>query len=187
MKENIVRNLSGVYVFRIILKPALYILFGYFTVLILSPVMLGMTSSLNWGLPFQIWNLSDNIMPFLLVLFTACLIFMVVDHGCNYCVVLLFVIGSSVLMLLFQVIEDINPGMIHGRVELIPGGWELFILLLTVLITSLFGQYVARRLSVFIHSNKPDVNVIQIIVSGLFGLIPVFVYGEMLGKQLGGI
>lgn len=152
----------------------------------MSPIILQMSSDISFGLALQILNLFPIQSTYLLLaMIIAVFILMWLLDDDSLGAVSVFIVGISSLMFLLHVIDDINPGMIQGRVELIPDGWNLFCLLLSVFVASLLGKWSSLSLTAYIdryYSGKGKLLFIP--VSGLFGLIPLFVYGMWLGEQI---
>lgn len=185
--HNFVSQLSKTFRFKpgSIIRSLSYVLMTYLVVLWLSAIILGMDNKINWALPLQLPSIANNLTTFLMVMFVFTYIVLLFDRGNRLAVAMVFIIGSSVLMLLLGVFEDINPGFIYGRVDLMPGPWLMIGLMIVILLATwldgLIFKWIQERLN---NAQTISSYIIQIVLSLTMGMLPVIVYGSWHGQQL---
>ena len=97
------------------------------------------------------------------------------------------VLGGAMLVIMLESVESLSPGSVHGVVSYIPGVW-FSVGLLAIVAVSVFGSaLVTTLLETAMRIEDEGVSLlVELPVSGVFGVIPLFVYAARLGDQLTG-
>ena len=91
------------------------------------------------------------------------------------------------LVIMLESVERLHPGTVHGVVSYVPGIWFSVGLLVIVAVSVFGGALLLTLLETAMKIENKAVSLLfELPVSGVLGIIPLFVYGAWLGDQLAG-
>ena len=97
------------------------------------------------------------------------------------------VLGGTMLVIMIESFERLHPGTVHGVVSYVPGIWFSVGLLVIVAVSVFGGALLLTLLETAMKIENKAVSLLfELPVSGVLGIIPLFVYGAWLGDQLAG-
>jgi len=160
-------------------------------ILTLAPIILGLFDDAAWSFPWRIIVVAPGAfirLVLVLIVVSVVLVFVpLLGHLNSFRVLIL---GVITLMFVLAPLEQIQPGLISDRVELIPGFWFVVGLLCVGGIMSWIGIMVSAILATLISLANEDLGELFMLpmlpIGAVFGFFPVFIYGAWLGAQIKG-
>ncbi len=156
--------------------------------LTLAPIIFGVSDDAAWAYPWRIITVAPMLFFKLIgqLVFAAILLAFVPILGRLHSLHTL-VLGGISLTFLLGILDSMNPGVVAGRVDLIPSFWFSVGLIIVGGIMSWVGIFVAGVAITVLELSKEGIGqIIMVPVVAIFGFIPVFIYGAWLGAQLKG-
>ena len=155
-------------------------------VLTLAPIIFGIGVDAAWSFPWAVLTIAPGTffkMVGLLVVAAVLLAFVPILGRMNSLNTL--ILGGIALVFVLELIASINPGIVRGRIDYIPGFWFVVGILVVGGIMSWIGMMVTVLLTAAIRVDEQGVGgIIMPFVGAVFGFIPVFIYGAWLGAQI---
>lgn len=157
-------------------------------VLILSPIILGLSDDAAWAFP---WTLATGA-PWALtklvgLLFIAAVMLAFVPVLGQIQSLHTLLLGAFALALVIGLIDNVDPDIVAQRVHFWPGFWFVAGLLITGGIIAWIGSFGAALVGAALDPATEDFrNSVMFAISSILGFIPVFIYGAWLGMQLQG-
>jgi len=91
------------------------------------------------------------------------------------------------LMFVIGILDSMNPGIVKGRVDFVPGFWFSAGLLVVGGVMSWVGMMVAALIATALEMAEEGIGqLLMFPIGAIFGFIPVFMYGAWLGAQVRG-
>jgi hypothetical protein len=171
-----------------LLIPVLHAAAIQIFVLTLSPILFGIAGDAAWGYPLELLTTSPKFFFTMLgVLITAAGIMAVIPFLQRCPAVHALVLGSIALMFVFGIFVSDNPGILKGPTAILPDIWFMIGLLVICGIMTWAGRRAAAFTSKALDISGNGLGeLILFPLAAVFGFIPVFVYGALLGIQLKG-
>jgi hypothetical protein len=90
-------------------------------------------------------------------------------------------------MFVLGILDSVNPGIVKGRVDFIPGFWFSVGLLVIGGVMSWVGMMVAALIATGLEMAEEGIGqLLMFPIGAIFGFVPVFMYGAWLGSQVKG-
>ena len=155
-------------------------------VLTLAPIIFGISEDAAWSFPLAIITLAPGVffkLVGVLVVTAFVLAFVPILGRLNSFQTL--ILGGIALVFVIGLMGSINPDIVKGGIDYIPGFWFLVGLLIVGGIVSWIGMMVTAFLLTVIDMDEQSVGaLIMPLIGAIFGFIPVFMYGAWLGAQI---
>jgi hypothetical protein len=180
-------RMSGVAVGRLsMLLPVLHVLAMSIFVLTLAPIIFGIEEDAAWSFPWEIITTASGLFLTLIgVLIVAAGVMAIIPLLRRLPALQTLVLGVIALMFAFLIFITENPSIIKGPIAVIPDIWIITGLLVIVSIMSWVGSLAAdfAGKAIGIADDGPG-RIMLFPLAAIFGFIPVFIYGALLGIQL---
>lgn len=169
-----------------LLMPVLQVAAMAVFVLTLSPIIFGLSTDAAWSFPWQVligmpWAFAKLVG----VLVIAAIVLAVIPVLGYLQSLHTLVLGGIALVFVLGILESAYPGLVRGRVDVMPGFWFVVGLLIVGAVMSWIGMVVASVLASAMDVMKEGIGqLVMFPVAAVFGFIPVFIYGAWLGGQL---
>jgi hypothetical protein len=172
----------------IFLLPVLQVAAMVVFVLTLAPIIFGFAEEAAWSFPWRIITLDPGAFFKLVgVLVSAAIALAFIPILGQLQSLQTLVLGGIALMFALGLLDSINPGVVKGRVDFIPGFWFSVGLLAIGGLMSWIGMMVAALLVTAVETAQEGLGqLIMFPIAAIFGFIPVFMYGAWLGAQVRG-
>jgi len=172
----------------ILLMPIVQVAAMAVMVLTLAPIIFGFAEDAAWSFPWRLITTAPGAFFKLVgVLIVAAIIlaFIPILGGLHSLQTL--VLGGIALMFVLGILDSVNPGVVKGRVEFIPGFWFTVGLIVIGGIMSRVGMMAAGLAVTVLELAQEGLGqIIMFPIAAIFGFIPVFMYGAWLGAQVRG-
>jgi hypothetical protein len=180
-------RMSGVAVGRLsMLLPVLHVFAMSIFVLTLAPIIFGIEEDAAWSFPWEIITTASGLFLTLIgVLIVAAGVMAIIPLLRRLPALQTLVLGVIALMFAFLIFITENPSIIKGPIAVIPDIWIITGLLVIVSIMSWVGSLAAdfAGKAIGIADDGPG-RIMLFPLAAIFGFIPVFIYGALLGIQL---
>lgn len=173
-----------------LLLPVLQVAAIAVFVLTLAPIIFGFAEDAAWSFPWKILTMAPGAffkLVGVLVVAAIVLAFIPILGQLNSLQTL--VLGGIALMFVLGILDSVNPGIVRGRVDFVPGFWFSVGLLVIGGVMSRVGMMVAALILTLMA--KEGIGQLLMFpigfpIGAIFGFIPVFMYGAWLGAQVRG-
>lgn len=167
-----------------LLLPVLGVAAVVVFVLTLAPIIFGFAEDAAWSFPWKILTMAPGAffkLVGVLVVAAIVLAFIPIPG------VQTLVLGGIALMFVLRILDSVNPGIVRGRVDFVPGFWFSVGLLVIGGVMSQVGMMVASLIVIPLEIAKKGISrLLMFPIGAIFGFIPVFMYGAWLGAQVRG-
>ena len=169
-----------------LLMPVLQVAALAVFILTLSPIIFGLSADAAWSFPWQVMIGMPWAFTKLVGVLVIAAIALAVIPVLGYLQSLhTLVLGGIALAFVLGILESAYPGLVRGRVDVMPGFWFVGGLLIVGAVMSWIGLMVASLLASVMDVMGEGVGqLVMFPVAAVFGFIPVFIYGAWLGSQL---
>ena len=157
-------------------------------VLTLAPIIFGFADEAAWNFPWKLITLAPGAFFKLVgVLVVAAIVLAFIPILGQLQSLQTLVLGGIALMFVLGLLDSINPGVVRGRVDFVPGFWFSVGLLAIGGLMAWIGMMVAALIVTAIDMAQEGLGqLIMFPIAAIFGFIPVFMYGAWLGAQVRG-
>ncbi|MBI3014823.1 MAG: hypothetical protein HYY65_07160 [Candidatus Tectomicrobia bacterium] len=157
-------------------------------VLTLAPVIFGFSGEAAGSFPWKVITLAPGAFFKLVgVLVVAAIVLAFIPILGRLQSLHTLVLGGIALMFVLGLLDSINPGVVKGRIDFVPGFWFSVGLLVIGGVMSWIGMMVAALIVTAIDMAQEGLGqLIMFPIGAIFGFIPVFMYGAWLGAQVRG-
>ena len=171
-----------------LLMPVLQVAALAVMILTIAPIIFGFTEDAAWSFPWQLITMAPGAFFKLVgVLVVAAIVLAFIPILGQLQSLQTLVLGGIALMFVLGILDSINPGIVKGRVDFIPGFWFSVGLIVIGGIMSWVGMMVAAFIVTAIEMAGEGLGqLIMFPIAAIFGFIPVFMYGAWLGAQVRG-
>lgn len=157
-------------------------------VLTLSPIIFGFSDDAAWSFPWTVITSAPTAFFKLVgVLVVAAIILAFIPFLGQLQSLQTLILGGLALTFVLGLFEQIYPGLVSKRIDLIPGFWFVVGLLVIGGLMAWLGTMAAALLMVGFAQLSESEDLAQLFMFPLvaiFGFIPVFIYGAWLGAQV---
>jgi hypothetical protein len=157
-------------------------------VMTLAPIIFGFTEDAAWSFPWKILAIAPGAFFKLVGVLTVVAIvlaFIPILGQLNSLQTL--VLGGIALIFVLGILDSVNPGIVKGRVDFVPGFWFSVGLLVIGGVMARVGMLVAALIATgFEISGEGIGQLLMFPIGAIFGFIPLFMYGAWLGAQVRG-
>ncbi len=171
-----------------LLLPVLQVAAMVVFVLTLAPIIFGFAEDAAWSFPWKILTMAPGAffkLVGVLVVAAIVLAFIPILGQLNSLQTL--VLGGIALMFVLGILDSVNPGIVRGRVDFVPGFWFSVGLLVIGGVMSWVGMMVAALIATALEMAEEGIgHLLMFPIGAIFGFIPVFMYGAWLGAQVRG-
>ena len=171
-----------------LLLPVLQVAAMAVFVLTLVPIIFGFAEDAAWSFPWKILAMAPGAffkLVGVLVVAAIVLAFIPILGQLNSLQTL--VLGGIALMFVLGILDSVNPGIVKGRVDFVPGFWFSVGLLVIGGVMSWVGMMVAALIATALEMAEEGIGqLLMFPIGAIFGFIPVFMYGAWLGAQVRG-
>lgn len=184
MKSGRFSGLAGC--LPVLILPIFQVFAFFVFVVTLSPIILGLSNDAAWTLPWQlIFHFPWGIIKLIFVLLLATFLIAFVPLIGRLQSLHTLIMGSVALIMVLGILKAVNPVFPIENVRLWPGFWFTLGLLLVGAVLAWVGLMLAAFLSAPIEAAVAGLGqLILFPIGGIFGFIPVFIYGAWLGAQI---
>jgi hypothetical protein len=171
-----------------LLMPVVQVAAMAVMVLTLAPIIFGFAEDAAWSFPWQLIAMAPGAFFKLVgVLVVAAIILAFIPILGQLQSLQTLVLGGIALMFVLGILDSVNPGIVKGRVDFIPGFWFLVGLIVIGGIMSWVGMVVAALAVTALELAQEGIGqIVMFPIAAIFGFIPVFMYGAWLGAQVRG-
>ena len=171
-----------------LLMPVLQVAALAVMILTIAPIIFGFAEDAAWSFPWQLISMAPGAFFKLVgVLVVAAIVLAFIPILGKLQSLQTLVLGGIALMFVLGILDSINPGVVKGRVDFIPGFWFSVGLIVIGGIMSRVGMMVAAFIVTAIEMAGEGLGqLIMFPIAAIFGFIPVFMYGAWLGAQVRG-
>lgn len=157
-------------------------------ILTLAPIIFGFGQDAAWSFPWQLITMAPGTFFKLVgVLVVAAISLAFIPILGRLQSLQTLVLGGIALMFVLGILDLVNPGIIKGGVDFIPGFWFSVGLIVVGGVMSWIGMMVAAlAVNAFEFAQEGVGQIIMFPIAAIFGFIPVFIYGAWLGAQVRG-
>ena len=171
-----------------LLMPVLQVAAMAIMILTISPIIFGFAEDAVWSFPWQLIGLAPAAFFKLIgvlviaVIALAFLPFLGQLHSLQT-----LVLGGIALTFVLGILDSVDPGIVKGRVDLVPSFWFSVGLIIIGGVMSWIGTMVVAAIATAIDMAEDGLGQLMMMpVAGIFGFVPVFIYGAWLGAQVRG-
>ena len=169
-----------------LIAPVFQALATLIFVFTLFPILLGFGEDAAWSFPWKILFLSPWTMikaAFIILLVTIILAFIPILGRIQS--LHTFVSGAISLILVLGILHSAYPNIPVEKIHIMPGFFTIIGFLVIAGIVSWASTMLLALISTAIGEKAEDyAMLIAIPLGGVFGFIPVFIYGSYIGQQL---
>jgi hypothetical protein len=171
-----------------LLMPVVQVAAMAVMVLTLAPIIFGFAEDAAWSFPWQLITMAPGAFFKLVgVLVVAAIILAFIPILGQLQSLQTLVLGGIALMFVLGILDSVNPGIVKGRVDFIPGFWFSVGLIVIGGIMSWVGMVVAALAVTALELAQEGIGqIVMFPIAAIFGFIPVFMYGAWLGAQVRG-
>ena len=171
-----------------IVLPILQVLAMTVFVFTLAPIILGMNDDAAWSFPWTaMFAAPEAFFKMVGMLVVAAIVLSFIPLLGQLHSLQTLILGGIALMFVLGILEYFAPGTVDRNVDFVPGFWFSAGLLAVGGIMSWIGMMAAALLVALVARNDESVGMLVMAsVGGIFGFIPVFMYGAWLGSQVKG-
>jgi len=171
-----------------LLMPVVQVAAMAVMVLTLAPIIFGFAEDAAWSFPWQLITMAPGAFFKLVgVLVVAAIILAFIPILGQLRSLQTLVLGGIALMFVLGILDSVNPGIVKGRVDFIPGFWFSVGLIVIGGIMSWVGMVVAALAVTALELAQEGIGqIVMFPIAAIFGFIPVFMYGAWLGAQVRG-
>jgi hypothetical protein len=169
-----------------LLLPVLHAIAMTVFVLTLAPIIFGIEGNATWSFPWEILTTAPGLFLTLIgVLIVAAGVMAIIPLLRHLPALQTLVLGVIALMFAFGIFIAENPSIIKGPIAVISDIWIITGLLVIVSIMSWVGRLAAAFAgkAIGIADDGPG-RIMLFPLAAIFGFIPVFIYGALLGIQI---
>jgi len=169
-----------------LLLPVLHAIAMTVFVLTLAPIIFGIEGNATWNYPWEILTTASGLFLTLIgVLIVAAGLMAIIPLLRRLPALQTLVLGVIALFFAFSIFITENPGIIKGHIAVIPDIWIIAGLLVIGIVMSWVGRLAAdfAGKAVGIADDGPG-RIMLFPLSAIFGFLPMFIYGALLGIQL---
>lgn len=171
-----------------LLMPVLQVAAMSVMILTIAPIIFGLGEDAAWSFPWQLIAMAPGTFFKLIgvLIVTAIALAFVPILGRLQSLQTL-VLGGIALMFVLGILDSVNPGIVKGRVDFIPGFWFSVGLIVIGGIMSWVGMLVAALAVTALELAQEGIGqIVMFPIAAIFGFIPLFMYGAWLGAQIRG-
>jgi hypothetical protein len=156
--------------------------------LTLSPIIFGFAEDAAWSFPWRILVMAPGaFFKFVGVLVVAAIVLAIIPILGKLDTLYILVNGGIALGLILGILDTVNPGIVKGSVDFIPGFWFFVGLLVIGGVMRRVGMLVAALIATGLDKAKEGIGqLVMVPLVNIFGFVPVFMYGAWLGSQVKG-
>ncbi|MDA2912940.1 hypothetical protein MYX77_03085 [Acidobacteriia bacterium AH_259_A11_L15] len=171
-----------------LLLPVLQVAAMVVFVLTLAPIIFGFAEDAAWSFPWKILAMAPGAFFKLVgVLVVAAILLAFIPILGELHSLQTLVLGGIALMFVLGILDSVNPGIVKGRVDFIPGFWFTVGLLVIGGVMSWVGMMVAALIATVLEMAEEGIGqLLMFPIIAIFGFIPLFMYGAWLGAQVKG-
>lgn len=155
-------------------------------ILTLSPIIFGFSSDAAWSFPWQlVYGAPWAFAKLIGALVVAAIILAFIPFLGQLQSLHTLVLGGIALVFVLGILESAYPGLVHSRVDVIPGFWFVVGLVVVGAAMSWVGIIAAALVATAFDKVTQSLSQLLMFPTGaVFGFIPVFIYGAWLGAQI---
>lgn len=171
-----------------LLLPVLQVAALAIMILTIAPIVFGLADDAAWSFPWKLMSMAPlEFAKIVGVLVIAALILGFIPILGQLQSLQTLVLGGIALTFVLGILESVNPGVVKGRVDFIPGFWFSVGLIVIGGIMSWIGMMVATLSVAALEFAQEGVGqIVMFPIAAIFGFIPLFMYGAWLGAQVRG-
>lgn len=171
-----------------ILLPVVQVAALAVMIITLAPIIFGFAEDAAWSFPWQLIVMAPGAFFKLVgVLVVAAIVLAFIPILGRLQSLQTLVLGGIALMFVLGILDSVNPGIVKGRVDFIPGFWFSVGLIVVGGIMSWIGMIVAALAVTALELAQEGIGqIVMFAIAAIFGFIPVFMYGAWLGAQVRG-
>ena len=171
-----------------LLMPVVQVAAMTVMILTLAPIIFGFGEDAAWSFPWQLMTMAPGAFFKLVgVLVVAAILLAFIPILGQLQSLQTLVLGGIALVFVLGILDTVNPGIVKGRVDFVPGFWFSVGLIVIGGIMSWIGMMVAALAVTALELAQEGIGqIIMFPLAAIFGFIPVFMYGAWLGAQVRG-
>jgi len=155
-------------------------------VLTLAPIIFCLSEDAAWSFPWKVITVAPGLFLKLVgILVVSAIALAFVPFLGRLQSLRTLVLGGVALVFVLGILKEVNPELVSGKLDAIPGFWFAVGLLVIGAIMAWVGIMVAALLATAVEVATEGLGqLLMFPVAAIFGFIPVFMYGSWLGSQL---
>jgi len=156
--------------------------------LTIAPIIFGFAEDAAWSFPWQLIALEPWLFCKLVgILLVAAIVLAFMPILGSLQSLHTLVLGGISLIFVLSLLDSVNPGVVMGQVDFLPGFWFSVGLIVIGGVMSWVGMMVAALAATTLEFAQEGVGqIIMSPIAAIFGFLPVFMYGAWLGAQVRG-